>query len=148
MTRNWWSFDRILSWPDISEQIETKKPTLTENKEKVHLLNYLTLKASSHIGDTTPHDSMRHDPFFRSPYNQMDQFTHAARQCLVVTTKSCGTKNRSGSDFCSVCSDSIKKTAKENSFHRNLTWFSKFMTQKYSLKSQYLQLNITQVVVL
>ena len=22
------------------------------------------------------HDSMRHDPFFRFPYNQMDQFTH------------------------------------------------------------------------
>ena len=26
--------------------------------------------------DTTRHDSMRHDPFFRSLYNQMDQFTH------------------------------------------------------------------------
>ena len=30
-----------------------------------------------------------------------------------------------------VCrSDSIKKIAKENSFHRNLTWIYKFMTQE------------------
>ena len=30
-----------------------------------------------------------------------------------------------------VCrSDSIKKTAKENSFHRNLTYVYKFMTQE------------------
>ena len=30
-----------------------------------------------------------------------------------------------------VCrSDSIKKIAKENSFHRNLTWVYKFMTQE------------------
>ena len=27
------------------------------------------IKASSHIDDTTRHDSMRHDPFFRFPYN-------------------------------------------------------------------------------
>ena len=27
-------------------------------------------------------------------------------------------------------SNSIKKTAKENSFHRNLTWVYKFMTQE------------------
>ena len=35
----------------------------------------VTMKASSHI-DTTRHDSMRHDPFFRSQQNLMDQFTH------------------------------------------------------------------------
>ena len=51
---------------------------------------YLTVKASSHIDDTTRHDSMRHDPFFRSPYNQMDQFTHMQHD------------NRFGSDFCRV----------------------------------------------
>ena len=73
---------------------------------------------------------------------------YAARQCLVVTTKSCGTKNRSESDFCRVSQRQYQKTAKENSFHRNLTWVYKFMTQEYSLKSQYLQLNVTQVVVL
>ena len=27
------------------------------------------LKASSHTDDTTQDDSMRHDPFFPSPYN-------------------------------------------------------------------------------
>ena len=85
----------------------------------------LSFKPSSHIGDTTRHDSMRHDPFFRSPYNQMDQFTHAARQCLVVTIKSCGE-----AIFVVCRSDSIKKTAKENSFHRNLTLVYKFMMQE------------------
>ena len=35
-----------------------------------------------------------------------------------------------------VCrSDSIKKTAEENSSHSNLPWVYKFMTQEYFLKS-------------
>ena len=47
-----------------------------------------------------------------------------------------------------VCrSDSIKKTAIENSFHSNLTWVYKFMTQEYSLKSQYLKFNLMEVTV-
>ena len=47
-------------------------PVLRNSKLK----GQFTLKPSSHIGDTTRHDSMRHDPFFRFPFNQMDQFTH------------------------------------------------------------------------
>ena len=63
----------------------------------------VTVKASSHIDDTTRHDSMRHDPFFSLPIqSNRSVHTYAARQCLVVTTKSGGTKNRSGSDFCRV----------------------------------------------
>ena len=78
--------------------------------------------------------------------------TYAARPRLVVTTKSCCHKNRSGSDLITleaifvVChSDNIKKTAKENGFHRNLTWVYKFMTQQQPFMSQYLQFNVTAV---
>ena len=41
-------------------------------------------------------------------------------------------QNCSGSDaiFVVCCIDSTKKTAKENSFHRNLTWVYKFMMQE------------------
>ena len=36
-----------------------------------HTFIYPFLKGSSHIDDTTWRDSIRHDPFFRSPYNQI-----------------------------------------------------------------------------
>ena len=112
-----------------------------------------TLKASSHIGDTTRHDSMRHDPFFGSLYNQMDQFTHMQHDNVLSSQQKAAAQKIALDAIFVVChSDSItatvKKTAKENSFHRNLTWVYKFMTQEYSLKSQYLQLNVIQVVVL
>ena len=107
------------------------------------------VKASSHIGDTTRHDSMRHDPFFRSPYNQMDQFTYMQHDNVLSSRQTAAAPKIALEAIFVMCrSDSIKKTAEENSFHRNLTWFSKLMTQEYSLKSQYLQLNVTQVVVL
>ena len=99
--------------------------------------------------DTTRHDSMRHDPFFRSPYNQMDQFTHMQHdQVWSSRQKAAAPKIALEAIFVMCRSDSIKETAKENSFHRNLTSVYKFMTQEYSLKSQYLQLKVTQVVVL
>ena len=61
----------------------------------------------------------------------MDQFTH------MQQTKSCRhdkklrqQKSLRMEAILVVCrSDSIKKTAKKNSFHRNLTWVYKFMTQ-------------------
>ena len=89
------------------------------------------IKASSHIGDTTRHDTMRHDPFFRSPYNQMDQFTHMQHdQVWSSRQKAATTKIVLEAIFVVCRSDSIKKIAKENIFHRNLTWIYKFMTQE------------------
>ena len=86
----------------------------------------LKLKASSHIGDTTRHDSMRHDPFFRSPYYQMDQFTHMQHDQFWPSRQKAATTKialEAMEAIFVVCrSDCIKKTAKENSFHRNLTW--------------------------
>ena len=91
----------------------------------------LTLKASSHIGDTTRHDSMRHDPFFRSPYYQMDQFTHKQHDQVWSSRQRAATTKIALEAIFVVCrSDSIKKTATENSFHRNLTRVHKFMTQE------------------
>ena len=99
-------------------------------------------KASSHIDDTTRHDSMRHDPFFRFPYNQMDQFTHMQYDNVWSSRqKAATTKITLEAIFVMCRSDGIKKTEKGNSFH-------KFMTQEYSLKSQYLQFNVTQETVL
>ena len=89
------------------------------------------LKASSHIDDTTRHDSMRHDPFFRPPYIQMDQFTHMQHdQVWSSRPKAAATKIALEAIFVMCRSDSTKKVAKENSFHRNLTWVYKFMTQE------------------
>ena len=89
------------------------------------------LKASSHIDDTTRHDSMRHDMIFRFPYNQMDQFTHMQHdQVWSSRQKAAATKIALEAIFVVCRSDSIKKTAKENSFHTNLTWVLKFMMQK------------------
>ena len=69
-------------------------------------------------------------PFFRSPYNEMDQFTHMQYdQVWSSRQKAAATKIVLEAIFVVCRSDSIKKTAKENSFHRNLTWVYKFMTQ-------------------
>ena len=57
------------------------------------------IKTSSHIDDTTRHDSMRHDPFFRSPYNQMDQMISSH---ICSTTKS-GRHNKKLRQQKSVC---------------------------------------------
>ena len=127
------------------------KLTLLNDDTMIHLLllKLIPVKASSHIGDTTRHDSMRHDPFFRSLYNQMDQFTHMQHDNVLSSRQKAAAPKIALEAIFVVCrSDSIKKTAKENSFHRNLTWVYKFMTQEYSLTSQYLQLNLIQVVVL
>ena len=103
-------------------------------------------KASSHIGDTTRHDSMRHDQFFRFPYNQMDQFTHMQHDQVWSSRQRAATTKIALEAIFVVCrSNSIKKTAKENSFHRNLTWVYKFMTQVQSLKSQSIQFKVTEV---
>ena len=84
-----------------------------------------------HTDDTTRHDSMRHDPFFRSPYNQMDQFAPMQHDNVWSSRQKAATTKLALEPILVVCcSDSIKKTAKENSFHRNLTWVYKFMTQK------------------
>ena len=97
----------------------------------------------------TRHDTMRHDAFFRSPYNQMDQFTHMQHDRVWSSRQKAAATQITLEAIFVVCrSDSIKKTAKENSFHRNLTWVYKFMTQEYSLKSQKLQFNVTAVTVL
>ena len=79
----------------------------------------------------------------------MDQFTHMQHDNVLSSRQKAATPKIALEAIFVVCrSDNIKKTAKENSFHRNLTWVYKFMTQEYSLKSQNLQLNVTQVVVL
>ena len=104
------------------------------------------IKASSHIGDTTRHESTRHDPFFRSTYNQMDQFTHMQHdQVWSSRQKAAAAKIALEAILVVRRSNSIKKTAKENSFHRNLTWVYKFTTQEQSLKFQYLQFKVTEV---
>ena len=79
----------------------------------------------------------------------MDQFTHMQHDNVLSSRQKAAAPKIPLEAISVVCrSDSIKKTVKENNFHKNLTWFSKFMMQEYSLKSQYLQLNVTQVVVL
>ena len=84
----------------------------------------VSFKPSPHIGDTTRHDSMRHDPFFRSPYNQMDQFTHMQHDQVWSSRQKTATTKIALEAILVVCrSYSIKKTDKENSFH-------KFMTQE------------------
>ena len=51
--------------------------------------------------DTTRHHATR--PVFSLPIQSNGSVnTYAARPSLVVTTKSCWNKNRSGSDFCRV----------------------------------------------
>ena len=54
-----------------------------------------------------------------------------SRPGLVVTTKTAATKMALEAIFVVCRSDNIKKTAKENSFHKNLTsGVYKFMTQE------------------
>ena len=89
------------------------------------------LKASSHTDDTTRHDNVRHDPFFRSPYNQIDQFTTMQHDNVWSSRqKAATTKIALEAIFVMCRSNSIKKTAKENSFHRNLTWVYKFINAR------------------
>ena len=91
----------------------------------------MTFKPSSHICNTTRHDSMRHDPFFRSPYNQMDQFTHMQHDNVWSSQQKAAARKIALEAIFVVCrSDSIKKTATENSFHRNCTLNYKFLTQQ------------------
>ena len=79
----------------------------------------------------------------------MDQFTHMQHDNVLSSRQKAAAPKIALEAIFVVCrSDIIKKTAKQNSFNRNLTWVYKFMRQEYSLKSQYLQPNVTQVVVL
>ena len=67
-----------------------------------------------HIDDTTRHDSMRHDLFFRSLYNKMDQFTHMQHDNVLSSRqKAAATKIALEAIFVVCRSDSIKKTAQE-----------------------------------
>ena len=50
--------------------------------------------------------------------------------------------------FVMCCSDNIKETGTRNSFHTNLLWFYKVMTQDEHLKSQYLQFDVIEVTLL
>ena len=61
----------------------------------------------------------------------MDQFTHMQHDHVWSSQQKAATTKIALEAIFVVCrSDSIKKTAKENSFHRNLTWVYKFMMQK------------------
>ena len=61
----------------------------------------------------------------------MDQFTHMQHdEVWSSRQKAATTKIALEAIFVVCCSDTIKKTDKENSFHRNLTWVYKFMMQK------------------
>ena len=83
------------------------------------------------IDDRTRHDSMRHHPFFRLPYNQMDQFTHMQHDQVWSSQQKAAATNIALEAIFVVCrSDSIKKTANENSFHRNFPKVYKTMTQE------------------
>ena len=76
----------------------------------------------------------------------MDQFTHMQHdQVWSSRQRAATTKIALEAIFVVYRSDSIKKTAEENSFHSNLTWVYKFMTQVQSLKSQRLQFKVTEV---
>ena len=78
----------------------------------------------------------------------MDQFTHMQHDQVWSTRQKAAATIIALEAIFVVCrSDSIKKTAKENNFHRNLTWVYKFMPPELSLKSQYLQFNLTEVTV-
>ena len=56
---------------------------------------------------------MQHDPFFRSPYNQMDQFTHMQHDNVLSSRqKPVAPKIALEAIFVVCHSDSIKKTDK------------------------------------
>ena len=79
----------------------------------------------------------------------MDQFTHMQHYKVWSSRQKAATTKIALEAIFGVCrSDSIKKIVKENSFHRNLTRVYKSMTQELSLKSQYLQFNVTEITVL
>ena len=63
--------------------------------------------------DTTRQYATR--PVFSLPIQSNGSVhTYAARPCLVVTTKSCDNKNRSGSDFCRVSQRQYNQAYQEN----------------------------------
>ena len=71
-----------------------------------------TLKASSHIDDTTRQHATR--PVFSLLIQSNGSVhTYAARPSLVVTTKSCDNKNWTGSDFSHVSQRQYKKLLKK-----------------------------------
>ena len=73
---------------------------------------------------------MGHDPFFHFPYNQMDQFTYMQHDQVWSSRQKAATTKITLEAIFVVCrSDSIKKTAKEHSFHRNFPWVYKIMMQ-------------------
>ena len=79
--------------------------------------------------DTTRQHATR--PVFSLPIQLNGSVhTYAARPSLVVTTKAAATKIALEAIFVACRSDSIKKIAKENSFHSNLTWVYKLKTQE------------------
>ena len=79
----------------------------------------------------------------------MDQFTHMQHDQVWSSRQKAATTKIGLEAIFVVChSDTIKKIAKENSFHRHLTIAYKSMRQELSLKSQYLQFNVTEVTVL
>ena len=131
-----------------TSKMNTKKTDIYHNPFFSNICKMYLLLRPVHTY-TTRHDSMRHDPFFCSPYNQMDKFTHMQHDLVCSSRqKAAATKIALEAIFVMCCSDSIKKTAKENSFNRNLIWVYKFTMQEWSLKPQYLQFNVTQLIVL
>ena len=61
----------------------------------------------------------------------MDQFTHMQHdQVWSSRQKAAATKIALEEIFIVCRSDSVVKTAKENSFHIDLTWVHKFMMQE------------------
>ena len=61
----------------------------------------------------------------------MDQFTHMQHDNVWSSRQKAAASKIALEAIFVVCrSDSIKKTAKENSLHRNLIWVYKFMAQE------------------
>ena len=61
----------------------------------------------------------------------MDQFTHMQHDEVRFSRQKAAAMKIALEVIFVVCrSDSIKKTAKENSFHKNLIYVYKFMTQE------------------
>ena len=81
------------------------------------------------IGDTTRQYATR--PFFLLPI-QSNGSVHTMRHDQVWSSrqKAAATKIALEAIFVVCRSDSIKKTAEEKSFYRNLNWVYKFMTQE------------------
>ena len=71
LLKNYWTkFEEYVN-PQANYLIARHKLTNLEQGEwsLEEFLTEIRLKASSHIDDMTRHNSLRHDPFFHSPYN-------------------------------------------------------------------------------